>query len=357
MRVLYLITELQPGGAECALCEVACHLAQQGAKPHVVCLHSGSGPLAHRLQEAGIPLTDLEMTGPLRLGRCRRYRQLLRDVRPALVHSWLFHGNLLGRLATPPGLPVLNSLRVVEPRATHILLDRWTRGRAALSLCVSEQVRRFAIDTLRHPAERCRVIENGVDAVRFQNPAPPGAPAQTLHGLTIGRKVPQKGLDILIEGLALVSRELPWQWSFVGAAPEPAYCDQLRRRLDVLSIAERVTLSPARSQADLPAVYHEANLFALPSRYEGQANVILEAFAAGLPVLASSAHGHSIDAPLVEVSPNTPRAWAAALTKAWAERRTWTTAGEAGLAYAKERSWNRVALRHLEIYEECLCAC
>ena len=114
------------------------------------------GAVARRLGAAGIEVDSLGVTGTAKLPvGLKRLRAVIRDFVPDVVHSWLFHANLLARLALPRGLPLIASLRVVEPRKSHAWLEALTRGRVTHCICVSNAVQEFAVDQVGMDAARC----------------------------------------------------------------------------------------------------------------------------------------------------------------------------------------------------------
>ena len=117
MKILLIITELDEGGAENALGQVASGLFRRGHQVRVACLFNSDGAVARRLGTAGIEVVSLGVTSTAKLPvGLKRLRAVIHDFVPDVVHSWLFHANLLARLALPRGLPLIASMRVVEPR-------------------------------------------------------------------------------------------------------------------------------------------------------------------------------------------------------------------------------------------------
>ena len=117
MKILLIITELDEGGAENALGQVASGLFRRGHQVRVACLFNSDGAVARRLGTAGIEVDSLGVTCTAKLPvGLKRLRAVIHDFVPDVVHSWLFHANLLARLALPRGLPLIASMRVVEPR-------------------------------------------------------------------------------------------------------------------------------------------------------------------------------------------------------------------------------------------------
>jgi glycosyltransferase involved in cell wall biosynthesis len=111
---------------------------------------------------------------------------------------------------------------------------------------------------------------------------------ETARLLFVGRLVHQKGLDLLLKALRDL-RELHWELTIVG---DGVLRDELQASLDHFNISERVHFVGWQRDEDLVRYYQQANLFILPSRHEGMPNVILEAMASGLPVIASNIPGN-----------------------------------------------------------------
>lgn len=129
------------------------------------------------------------------------------------------------------------------------------------------------------------VIANGVDLDRFAVPQRAWEPARMLF---VGRVVYQKGLDLLLEALAGL-RHLSWQLTIAG---DGAQREALVGQAQTLGIPERVRFVGWLHGEELLQVYRDANLFVFPSRHEGMPNAVLEAMAAGLPVVASRIAGN-----------------------------------------------------------------
>ncbi len=129
------------------------------------------------------------------------------------------------------------------------------------------------------------VIANGVDLDRFAVPERIWEPARILFA---GRVVYQKGLDLLLDALAGL-RHLSWELTIAG---DGAQKGALLGRAEALGIQERVRFAGWLHGEELLRAYRDANLFVFPSRHEGMPNAVLEAMAAGLPVVASRIAGN-----------------------------------------------------------------
>ncbi len=299
--MVFGITELDPGGAERCLVELVTRLDRQRFAPVVYCL--GPRPvgnptsLADRIEQAGITLHTFGARGWLDFPRVRGAvrRQLTLD-RPRIVQSFLFHANvLLARAAHAAGVPhTISGIRVAERRwGVRLRLEKWTDRWIERHVCVSQQVRDFAIQRVGLPPDKLVVIPNGVDVDRFAQALP--ADLSTL-GLTerprhllacIGRLERQKGFDRLLEQLPEVLRShADCHLLIVGVGPEE---DSLRHQVAGLGLQSRVHFLGFRH--DVPQIMAASDLIVIPSRWEGMANVMLEGMAAGRPLVATEVEG------------------------------------------------------------------
>jgi glycosyltransferase involved in cell wall biosynthesis len=294
ISIAFCITELDPGGAERALVQLVTRLDHRRWEPVVYCL-AGKGELVAELKSHGIPVTCLGARGVGSLGVIPRLSSLLRKQRPAILQTFLYHANIVGRIAGRLAcVPhVVAGIRVAEQRSRFRLwLDRRTDRWVERHVCVSEAVARFSIERGRLPAEKIAVIPNGVDSELFQTAAPAdttqfGIPAGAPIVLFVGRLDAQKGpLDLLHALRLLSSRRDDVHALFVGEGP-------LREEMEAAILAselqQRVHLVGRRD--DVPELMKAASCLVLPSCWEGMPNVILEAMASGLPVIATQVEG------------------------------------------------------------------
>ncbi len=129
------------------------------------------------------------------------------------------------------------------------------------------------------------IIPNGVDLREYSTDKRNWSPPRLL---SVGRLVRQKGLDIALHALAGL-KDLEWEWRIAGDGPQ---LDMLTLLAKELGIDERVIFLGWQSRGQLIEQYKQANLFLFPSRHEGMPNVVLEAMASGLPVIASRIAGN-----------------------------------------------------------------
>jgi starch synthase (maltosyl-transferring) len=309
-RIALCITELDVGGAERFLVELATRLDRKQFEPAVFCLGPrpiGAGEaLVARLARADVPVRFFDARGLRDAWRTvRQLRDALREQRPAVVQTFLWHANVLGPLAArklflegdpTSRVPIVSGLRVAEPgRLWRRPLERWAGRWAARHVAVSEGVGRFARERIGLAAEKVLVIPNGVDVERFPAPAIDPESLGVRHGrrllLFVGRldKPDQKGASLLIEHAARLLEQLEsHDLVMIGDGPAGA---ALRRCAAKLGVQDRVHWLGWRD--DLPAILAAADLLIAPSRWEGMSNVVLEAMASRKPVVAFAAEGIS----------------------------------------------------------------
>jgi glycosyltransferase involved in cell wall biosynthesis len=135
------------------------------------------------------------------------------------------------------------------------------------------------------PPERITVVPPGVDAAI----RPRTGRGDTVALLSVGALVPRKGYDVLLAALAEV-RDLSWRLTIVGARDRsPATAAEFDAAIAALGLAHRVSLAGVVSTERLAALYAEADVFVLPSRFEGYGMAFAEALAHGVPVIGTTA--------------------------------------------------------------------
>lgn len=297
-RVTFLITELDPGGAERALVRIVTGLPSDAWQRSVICL-GDRGALADTLEQSGIPVTCLGAR------RARSVRGLwtatagltreLRRQQPAVLQTFLWHANIAGRIAARRAhVPhVVSGIRVAEKRSRwRLRLDRWTERLVERHVCVSQAVADFSIRESGLSPHKTVVIPNGVDVELFRDSEPVelsrfGIPDGASVLLSVGRLDPQKDPLTLIRAMKRLADDRPdVHLLLVGQGPlEP----EIVQAAESAGIADRVHL--AGWQPDIAGFLRAADVFVLASRWEGLPNVLLEAGAAGLPIVATRAEG------------------------------------------------------------------
>jgi len=197
--------------------------------------------------------------------------------------------------------------------------ERVVLAAAAAVVTTSAWSRRRLLELYALPADRVHVAEPGVDTAELATGSAAGGALLCVAAVTAG-----KGHDVLLDALAATT-DLPWQCACVGSLErEPAFVEELRRRLLAAGLGERVSFPGPRTGAELDRSYAAADLLVLASRAETYGMVVTEALARGLPVVAADvgglteALGEGADGtrPGLLVPPDDPAALGAAL-RAW----------------------------------------
>jgi glycosyltransferase involved in cell wall biosynthesis len=254
--------------------------------------------LRGRAAAAGCPLIGVPDRGPLDLDVVGHMLRICRRLGVRVWHGHDYKSNLIGLLLRP-----FHPMKMVS--TVHGWVQRTPRTRAYFALdraslrfydqviCVSdplfEQVGRLGV-----PAERRVLVRNGVDERTFRRQYPAersalraGVPAGRLVVGALGRLSPEKGFDTLIRASgALLDRGLDFELWIAGEGPLEA---ELRRLIAALGLGERVRLLGYWSGT--VGLYHALDALALSSVREGLPNVLLEALAMQVPVVATSVGG------------------------------------------------------------------
>lgn len=293
--VALVITELDVGGAEKALVSLALGLNKSRWAPRVFAL-GPEGPLAEPLRSAGLRVDCLDVRPRRPVRALRTLSMALRSYRPALIQSFLFHANIAARLAAPfAGRPVvLSGIRVAEHQQRgHLRLDRLTLNLCDGAVCVSEGVRRFSSLEGGWPDDRLVVIPNGIDVTLIDRASPTpraalGIPSEAFMTLFVGRLNIQKGINILLDAVESIVPQCPaFHLALAGDGPERQY---LTDRL-ATTPALAACVHPLGARRDVPSLLKTADLFVLPSLWEGMPNALLEAMAARLAAVATRVEG------------------------------------------------------------------
>ncbi|HIE43207.1 MAG TPA: hypothetical protein EYP78_00215, partial [Candidatus Omnitrophica bacterium] len=144
-RIVYLITELDIGGAENSLYQLLTRLDKEKYSPTVVSL-THRGRVGERLEEKKIPVICLNMRSKRDLSVFFKLAELLRERKPHILHTYLFHANFIGRIVGRYlRVPIIiSSVRVMEKeRPYHLYLNMLSYWMVDKQVCVSKKVEKF----------------------------------------------------------------------------------------------------------------------------------------------------------------------------------------------------------------------
>jgi len=298
LKVLLVTVGLGVGGTETQILELASRL-DRNRFDVLVCGLKKDHAVAEELRVRGIRVSTLDGSGKGDFRVLYRLARLIRAERPDIVHAFLGFANLaaslVGRLLCVP--VVIWSYRDVEVWKTkaHWLADRMGARWAEAITCCSDAVREFVLARLNGQASKLITIHNGINLDAFSSPGVVSRSELKLRddGFVIGTvsrlDEPKKGLTVLLRALADMAKRdglPPWQCLLVGDGPAR---QRLRSLTAKLGLAEQVVFAGMRR--DVARVLPAMDVFVCPSLYEGFGIAIVEAMAAGRPIIASAVGG------------------------------------------------------------------
>jgi glycosyltransferase involved in cell wall biosynthesis len=295
-RILQIIPTLDRSGAEKQMTLLATGLPRGEFEVHV-CVLTRSGPLEAEVRAAGVPVKLIGKRLKIDPAAYWRLKRHVAALRPHLVHTWLFAANAYGRAAAlSAGVPrIVAGERCVDPwKVWHELaIDRHLARRTDRIVVNSSGVSDFYI---RHgiAAEKFTLIPNGIarlprsDACREELLAELELPPDSRLVGAVGRLWPQKRIKDLIwaADLLKVIRD-DVHLLVIGDGPHRARLEKFRQQIE---IEDRVHFLGHR--ADVPRFMPHFDVVWLASEYEGLPNVVMEAMAAGVPVVATDIPGN-----------------------------------------------------------------
>ncbi|MFA6134152.1 MAG: glycosyltransferase [Phycisphaerae bacterium] len=297
LRICQLITELGPAGAERCVFELARRLDKRRFEVQVAALRGGA--VAQWLTEASVPVTVLDIRSRLDLPKAGKLVAFLARERFDILHTHLFHADLVGRpaawLTDVPHL--VHTVHTAEGRYRP-----WQFAYARLAaplceriICVSASARDLHARRSGLPLSHYTVIPNGVDAAAFSRDPQARAELRKQWGLGerevlaayVGRLDGEKGIDTLLEAWSgLIAGSSVTRLIIAGDGPR-------RSRVENVAVhgRGRWRIKYLGFVRDVRGLLSAADMLVMPSMWEGFGLTAAEAMAAGLPVIATDVPG------------------------------------------------------------------
>lgn len=300
MKVLHFISSLGYGGAERLLADLLPILKKMGVQVSVVSM-TDQVPLAVGMKKSGISVYSIDHHGTIyridQLWKARRkIRMILHKENPDIVHSHLYIPDILSRLTAPLKCKLITTLHQTDPwwnekKRLRSVVKTWLdiitgKLRKIRYITISKDVGSFACQNLNIPKERVRIISNGINLLKFQFIVRDRKSNQ-FKIIQVGRFYEVKGHKTSIKAFKILKHYYPdAKLIFVGVGP---LLRIIEHEVKDLQLEEAVEFKGVRD--DVQELLQQADVFWMPSEWEGLPIACLEAMACGLPVIASSVGG------------------------------------------------------------------
>jgi glycosyltransferase involved in cell wall biosynthesis len=282
------------GGPEKTILNSARHFAGTRYRETACWIHAPGDPgialLEKRARESACPFVAIADPHPFDVRTLFRMAELCRERRIKIWHGHDYKSNLFGvLLARLSGLSLVTTVHgwVHHTARTpfYFAVDRFALRRHAQVVAVSSDLHAECL-ALGVPPERLTLVENAIDTDDFRRRGGPRRPGRLVVG-AVGRLAEEKGFDLLIEAVErAVDAGADLELRIAGEGGEEA---RLRARIAASRHADRLRL--LGYEKDVRSLFESMDLFALSSIREGLPNVVLEAMAMEVPVLATRCGG------------------------------------------------------------------
>lgn len=295
IRILHLITELEPGGAENLLLNI-CRGLNKEKFNLIVGYISGPGTQATEFRRAGVRLVDLSRRGKIDPLLLFKLFFLVRKERIQIVHTHLVHASIVGRIAAKlAGVKTILTTRhyayAEKERSLIYWLERKTTHFNRFTIAISQAVKDYLVRNENYDDRRVTVIYNAVDLNILDSNAIPEI--STGHDgcliASVGRLHPQKGFETLLKSMPQVIREFSSvKLIIIGDGIQRKYLEGL---CFDLQISEQVIFLGRKTPAEVLGYLKNIDLFVLASNWEGFGLALIEAMALRKPVVATKVEG------------------------------------------------------------------
>jgi glycosyltransferase involved in cell wall biosynthesis len=293
LRILEFIDRLDTGGAERMVACLSLRLREMGHEVHVVCLRDFGlmAVPAERFQERGVSLTEFGKTDGFSPAAIWKLARFLKSRQIEVMHA---HNPLVTHYAAAAGKIARTPVTVSTIHGTSTLsMARWAERLFAISCAGNDRIVLVCrqveeVFQQRYPGLRNRtaVIPNGIEVDDLLRVRRCGATGEFVFG-TVGRLAPVKDQQTLLAAFAEVHKQFP------SCRLELLGCGELLEDLERLSATlgiESVVKFHGFSR-DIAGFLEGLDVFVLSSKSEGLPMTLLEAMAAGLPVVATAVGG------------------------------------------------------------------
>lgn len=370
-HILHLINTFSVGGAENHLLSLVRGLSREKYDITVAFFKEEAQEarsLVPDFQALGVPVVDLQMSGPIDPAALVRLAALLRRERFDILHTHLFRADVLGAvIGRLMGVPiVLSSVHSRPPfflrNPIKALLNRFSARLDDRVIVISDAIGRYLTQRINLDPQKMVRIHYGLERQDSHATAEP-ARVRRAFGLaneipligTVARLEPEKGQDVLVRAMPRVLERVPAAHLLLIGHDWQGFRDELQALAEGLGVADYVTFAGFRS--DVPRLLPGLDLFVVPSRAEGFGLVLLEAMQWDLPIVATTAG--SIPEIVLDgetgrlVPPDAPAPLAEAIVELLADPERAAALGRAGGRRLREHfTWERMIRETEAVYDE-----
>lgn len=291
-KILHLIPTLEGGGAERQLSLLASKQSMSGWSVHVGIRRVGVHEEALRVAGVTVHLLgDFRGLNPILF---LSISSLIRDLKPDVVQTWLPQMDVVGGAAALWRLvPLVLTERTSKLAFDNVSLPTWLRkyiGRHANAVVANSSSGASYWQSVLSKNTMLKIIKNAVDVAAIQGAAPIASEFtqnnQTFI-LVVGRLIPLKAVEIVLQAVSLLAECGGLRFLIMGEGSQRKALEEL---IGVLKIGDRVVMLPF--QSEWWGWLQSADALVSMSRYEGNPNVVLEAMAAGCPLIVSDITAH-----------------------------------------------------------------
>jgi glycosyltransferase involved in cell wall biosynthesis len=294
------------GGMRGHVLQLARGLREFGFESEIAC--PGDSDVVHDALEANVVVHPVPIVGPLDplhdLLAIISLADVIRERRPAIIHAHGSKAGLVARVATrfagsPPTVVTVHNQVLygnVSPlmRRVYITLERWLARRTARIITVSEALRTELLDVYGLPGPLVTTVHNGLDLAPFISGGDRqasrrryGIPADAFAFGLAARFAPQKAHDVLVEAAIPVLERDERAWLVL--AGDGPLLEPTKTKARASRVRDRI-LFPG-FETDVPGLLSALDVYVSPAIAEGLGLATIEAMAAGLPVVSTTAGG------------------------------------------------------------------
>jgi glycosyltransferase involved in cell wall biosynthesis len=286
-NILQLVNGFGVGGGELKLLELVKRLDKKKYNITIVSVGQG-GDLERQFRELGHPVYILYKSGGFDMTLPFKLAKIMKQHKVDLMMSTLFYADIIGALATLFYIPkIFISWEVITGQLKWYqkLAYKTLSFRFDMVAAVSNSIHHFIKKERGQNPEKITTIYYGVDLTKYSPVQKP--PNKEIVFGTVARLVFQKGHTYLLDAIKSTNEKFPnARWKFVGGGYMENELKEKTTQLGLLDVVEFLGNSE-----NIPEQLQAFDVFVLPSLWEGFPNVLLEAMASGLPVIATSVEG------------------------------------------------------------------